>query len=69
MGAQGKGKTGQSSLTVKRHSPPMSSLLSKHVGSSPSSRQHLVATSPLDPAPMTATRRTMVSYGQQGDGE
>lgn len=48
-------------LTVNLHSPPRSSLLSKHVGSSPSSRQHLMEARPLTPAPTIATRLAMFS--------
>lgn len=47
-------------LTVNLHSPPRSSLLSKQVGSSPSSRQHLTDARPLTPAPTIATRLAMV---------
>lgn len=46
-------------LTSNLHSPPMSLLLSKQTGSSPSSRQALMAHSPLLPPPMTATRLAM----------
>lgn len=46
-------------LTVNLHSPPRSSLLSKQVGSSPSSRQHLMEARPLTPAPTIATRLAM----------
>lgn len=50
-------------LTVNCHSPPMPSLFSKQVGSSPSSRQHLMEASPLTPAPTIATLRTMTQSG------
>lgn len=46
-------------LTSNLHSPPMSPLLSKQTGSSPSSRQALMAHSPLLPPPMMATRLAM----------
>lgn len=46
----------KSQLTWKFQRPPMSSFLSKHVGSKSSSKQHLMAPSPLIPAPTTATR-------------
>lgn len=47
-------------LTSNLHSPPMSPLLSKQTGSSPSSRQALMAHSPLLPPPMMATRLAML---------
>ena len=47
--------------TLHLHSPPLSSLLSKHTGSSPSSRQHLMQARPEQPAPITATRLVIVS--------
>ena len=50
-------------LTSKRQSPPMSPLLSKQVGASPSSRQHFRAHRPEAPAPMMATRRAAMSRG------
>lgn len=43
------------------HSPPTSSLLSKQVGTMPSSRQALMVDRPEGPAPMTATLYTMVT--------
>lgn len=46
--------------TANFHSPPMSSLLSKQVGSRSSSKQHLIEDRPLTPAPITATFLTMV---------
>lgn len=46
---------GLARLTSKRQSPPMSPLLSKQVGASPSSRQHFRAHRPEAPAPMMAT--------------
>lgn len=48
-------------LTVNLHSPPRSSLLSKQVGFSPSSRQHLMEARPVAPAPTIATRLAMLS--------
>lgn len=48
-------------LTSKRQSPPMSPLLSKQVGTSPSSRQHFRAHRPEAPAPMMATLRAAMS--------
>lgn len=48
-------------LTENFHRPPTSSLLSKQVGSSPSSRQHRMAAKPLTPAPTMATVFPMVS--------
>lgn len=50
-------------LTSKRQSPPMSPLLSKQVGTSPSSRQHFRAHRPEAPAPMRATLRAAMSHG------
>lgn len=50
-------------LTSKRQSPPMSPLLSKQVGTSPSSRQHFRAHRPEAPAPMMATLRAAMSCG------
>lgn len=50
-------------LTSKRQSPPMSLLLSKQVGSSPSSRQHFRAHRPEAPAPMMATLLAGMSPG------
>lgn len=52
------------SLTENFHRPPISSLLSKHVGSSPSSRQLLMAARPLTPAPMMATFLFMGAWGE-----
>lgn len=49
------------SHTLNLHSPPISSVLSKQVGSSPSSTQHFREISPLTPAPITATFFAMVS--------
>lgn len=49
------------SRTWNRHSPPMSLVLSKQVGSSPSSTQHFREIRPLTPAPITATFFAMVS--------
>ena len=49
-------------LASNLHSPPMSSLLSKHTGSRPSSRQVLIQTRPEAPAPITSTRRTIVVH-------
>ena len=46
--------------TVNFHSPPMSLLLSKQMGSRCSSKQHLMEDRPLTPAPITATRLAMV---------
>ena len=46
--------------TVNFHSPPMSLLLSKQMGSRSSSKQHLMEDRPLTPAPITATRLAMV---------
>lgn len=37
---------------------PISSVLSKHTGSSTSSKQHFIAVNPLTPAPITATFMT-----------
>lgn len=48
-------------LTENFHRPPTSLLLSKQVGSSPSSRQHRMEAKPLTPAPMMATLFRMVS--------
>lgn len=45
-----------SPLTLNLHSPPMSSLLSKQVGSRPSSRQLLMLVRPEEPAPITHTQ-------------
>ncbi len=50
---------GVSPLTLNFHRPPISSLLSKHTGSRPSSMQVLIQTRPELPAPTTATRRAM----------
>lgn len=46
--------------TLNCHSPPMSSVLSKQVGSSPSSTQHFREIRPLTPAPIIATFFAMV---------
>lgn len=46
--------------TANFHSPPKSLLLSKQVGSRPSSKQHLMDDRPLIPAPITATFLAMV---------
>lgn len=51
-------------LTSKRQSPPMSPLLSKQVGTSPSSRQHFRAHRPEAPAPMMATLRAAMSCSE-----
>lgn len=40
----------------------MSSLLSKHTGSRPSSKQHLMQVSPELPPPITATRRAILRF-------
>lgn len=45
----------QTPLTVNLQRPPRSSLLSKQVGSRPSSRQHLMEARPPTPAPTIAT--------------
>ena len=58
---QAHNKAVEAPLTVNLHSPPRSSLLSKQVGSSPSSRQHLMEARPLTPAPTVATRLAMLS--------
>lgn len=47
-------------LTENFHRPPTSLLLSKQMGSIPSSRQHLIAAKPLTPAPTMATLLPMV---------
>lgn len=47
--------------TLNLQRPPMSSLLSKHVGSRPSSRQPLMLVTPEGPAPITATLWTMLA--------
>lgn len=54
-------KVVETPLTVNLHRPPRSSLLSKQVGSRPSSRQHLMEARPLTPAPTIATRLAMLS--------
>ena len=51
-------------LTENFHKPPISSLFSKQVGSSPSSRQLLMVAKPLTPAPMMATLFPMVAYAK-----
>lgn len=48
-------------LTENFHRPPTSLLLSKQVGSSPSSRQHRMEAKPLTPAPTMATLFPMVA--------
>lgn len=47
--------------TLNLQRPPMSSPLSKHVGSSPSSKQDLMLVRPDIPAPITATVFTMLN--------
>lgn len=54
------------SHTLNLHSPPISSVLSKQVGSSPSSTQHFREIRPLTPAPITATFFAMVSCHRVG---
>lgn len=51
--------------TLNLQRPPMSSLLSKHVGSSPSSKQDLMLVRPEIPAPITATVFTMLNKNDE----
>ena len=53
--------------TLNLHRPPMSSLLLKQTGSSPSSRQHLIQARPELPPPTIATRRVILQLCEVTD--